>query len=288
MNTPSHTPGHTDEWYNDQYDPRKKCRPLPEIVAEWMLRSREFRHRYGNFETVRYGVGEREVFDFYRAPDAKGILAFFHGGYWRSGSKDEHAWIAESFVNAGLSVAVMNYPLCPQADLPEIIACARVALSRLYHDVATQQERSKMVVTGHSAGGYHAASLAVKESGIPANAAVPISAVVTISGIFDLMPLTRTLMNEWLRLTPSLAAELNLMLKRPSAAEFILAYGGLESDEFARQSRDLCRAWGVKDANVLPIPGKNHFDVLDDFALSSGDLNRRILETLTQRPKRSM
>jgi arylformamidase len=46
-----------------------------------------------------------------------------------------------------------------------------------------------------------------------------------------------------------------------------MAVGGLESDEFRRQTRDYVEAWRGRGraCTHIEVPGRNHFDVLHAF-----------------------
>ena len=257
----------TPQWYDRQYDPRLPERPMPTIIADWISRSEITRARYAP-ATLAYGSQALENVDLYRAPNAKGALVFYHGGYWRSCSKDEHGWIAQDFVGAGITVAVMNYPLCPEVTLREINASVGRGLGYLYREALSEVERDKLVVAGHSAGGYLAVAQMLVDweaVGLPRS---PFAGVLALSGLFDLQPLTYTQMNSWLKLDAGTAQELSLADRTPRvSAPVSLAVGALESSEFQRQSRDLGAAWPHCVKRVTALPGRNHFDALDDLTL---------------------
>lgn len=248
-------------WYNRQYDPRRPDQPMPQIIAEWQARADAWAVEP---ELLQYGSGERETIDLYRPENPRGLLIFYHGGYWRSCSKTEHGWIAKAFVEAGYSVAVANYPLCPDARFEEIVAAARNAFVHL-HGATLPAERHNIIVAGHSAGGYLAALHRATDwvqHGLPSR---PLAAAVALSGLFDLRPLQHTVMNEWLRFTPSTADQFSLDDKPSRSDVRLLALvGGDESDEFHRQSQMMASAWPLTHYEALP--GRHHFDVLDELA----------------------
>ena len=269
---------HDTQWYDKQYDPRPSDGSLDDILADWGRRSKKLRSTTTNWETVSYGHGDRATADIYRADEARGFLIFFHGGYWHSCSKDEHGWIAQAFLESGISTAIINYPLCPDVTLQEIVRMAHLAFITLYREVMTENERSLIIISGHSAGGYLAATHLVTdwtEYKIPES---PFKCMVCISGLFDLMPLVNTSMNVWLRLTPELASKLSLVNKRPYARiPMIFGIGGQESEEFHRQSTALSQAWRNMPVDIIDVKGKNHFNVLEDFATREGSIHRKIL-----------
>jgi arylformamidase len=272
-------PASTDPaWLDQQYDPRLPDRPMPAIIGEWLERTVRARTTHRP-ETVDYGPGEGERLDLYRAASPRGTMIFYHGGYWRSCSKEDHGWIAKPFVDHGVSVAVMDYPLCPAAALEQILGGVRRAFDTLQGGVLSEQERRRIVCAGHSAGGHMAAAHLTRELGVVPAPGVTIGGVVALSGLFDLGPLVPTLMNGWLRLDAGAADALSVANKEPAvAAPLVLAVGGAESGEFHRQSSMLANRWVGLDADVLNVKGRNHFDLLDDFADPGHRLFRRVVE----------
>ncbi len=224
-----------------------------------------------------YGPHAKEGLDFFRAEDAKGVMIFFHGGFWRSCSKEDHDWVARDFVRHGISVAILDYPLCPQSRFADINASVIGALPFLFARVLDSREKARVMVAGHSAGGYLAGLYQITDWTKHGLERRPFGAMYAISGIFDLRPLTRTLMNEWLGLSAADAAALSVDDKTAIVgAASVLAVGERESAEFHRQSDDLAKHWPAV-TDVLELEGRAHFDALDDFALEGGALFRRAL-----------
>lgn len=261
-------------WSEREYNPRHLVPHAGEIYGAWAARAAQTRRLHPPLADIRYGAHPREVLDLFRAENARGTVLFIHGGYWKAFSKNESSWVADGFLEQGLSVALLNYPLCPDVDLSRIVDATRAGFVHLYRDVLSDAERARIVVTGHSAGGYLAAlHLATDWTayGLPAD---PIAGIVPISGVFDVAPLIPTSMNDALRLDPRSAVELSLdraELRSRAACAFVV--GGDESGEFHRQSRDMAAHWSDLAPQVLDIAGTNHFDVIDGLAEPGSALN---------------
>lgn len=274
---------HDPAWYEREYNPRVLVPGCDAIYGTWAGRAEATRRRHPPLADIRYGEHPRELFDLFRAENARGTVLFIHGGYWVGFSKNESSWVADGFLDQGFSVAVLNYPLCPDVTLARIVDATRAAFAHLYRDVLTEAERGRITVTGHSAGGYLAnLHLATDwtEFGLPAD---PIAGIVPISGVFGLAPLIHTTMNARLKLDLAEAGRLSLdaapWRSRASAA-FVV--GGDELAEFRRQSNDMAAGWAELAPQVYDIPGTNHFDVIDGLAQPGSLLNRLVTAPLTR------
>src|SRR3569832_1589285 len=99
-----------------------------------------------------------------------------------------------------------------------------------------------------------------EEYGLPQDL---IKGAITISGIFDLQPLSQCSMQKNLQLTPELIVKQSTLSNIPEAApRLLVSLGGGESAEFHRQSKDYLQAWRAKGlrGELLVQPGRNHFD----------------------------
>lgn len=266
---------HSNDWFERQYNTSFSVSNEDEILADWIFRSHRTRFSLPFEADIAYGSHVRETLDFFRAPNARGTLIFIHGGYWRGLSKVETSWVADGFVEHGYSIALINYPLCPEVSLGDIRSSILRAFVHNFSQVLIDEERQNIVVAGHSAGGHLAAlHLATDwtQFGLPQN---PLAGVIAISGIFDVAPLIHTSMNEDIRITHETAELLNLMTAEVrSHAPIIFVVGGKEPAEFHRQAADQAKAWASLHPKVLSLRGTNHFTVVDSLADPKGALNR--------------
>lgn len=162
-----------------------------ERIAETAARSRELSARLDVRTDVAYGPGPRERMDLIFPPNrAKGapIHMFIHGGYWRSGNKQDHWLIAPPALATGAIVAIVGYGLMPDTRLGTIVNQIRTAARHLAAMAPTLgADASRLTVSGHSAGAHLASFLAAQgpeEPTLPDLAAI--SGMLLLSGIYDL------------------------------------------------------------------------------------------------------
>jgi len=102
-----------------------------------MARFRAFRSEEKpapTFTNVPYGPHERHSLDVWQAasPTPTPLAIFIHGGGFRGGSKDSiNAHTLRQLLNAGISVATINYRLIAHAPLPAAHHDGRQALQFL-------------------------------------------------------------------------------------------------------------------------------------------------------------
>jgi arylformamidase len=261
------SPSYADPaWCEAQYNPRGGVPNATEIYARWPIESARVKSKLPHHADLRYGTHGREVVDVFHAAGARGALVFFHGGYWRGFSKDDFAFLAEALVEAGISVAMPSYPLCPEVTVNDIAQSCRLAIVKLWREALSPAERAKLVVAGHSAGGYLTAALFATdwaEHGLPPT---PFCGGLSISGVFELEPLVNTSMNTAIKLSVDEARSWSLIEVCPHvAAPLLLTVGAKESPEFHRQSAQLAAAWPEVCRAPLGIPGRHHFDVIEEL-----------------------
>jgi acetyl esterase/lipase len=109
---------------------------------------------------IPYGPGARRRLDLYQSegltPRAP-LLVFFYGGGWRSGARDDYPFVARPLAQLGALVAVPDYRLWPDTTWPGFIEDGAAALREL----AEREPTRPLVLMGHSAGAFIAASLAL-------------------------------------------------------------------------------------------------------------------------------
>jgi arylformamidase len=268
--------------YEVEYDNRARVPEHPEIFARWQREAAAFREAARDAELgLRYGPGPRQTVDLFPAKDddeQTPLALFIHGGWWRSLEPAMFSHLAAGPNARGVTVALAGYELCPQVGIAQIIEQMRSACLWLW-----RQQRKRMVVYGHSAGGHLAACLLAQDwKAVAADAPADlVPAAYAISGVFDLAPLTQVSMNQDLRLDDAEARCVSpLHWKVPAGRTFDAVVGARESDEFLRQSQIIADGWRARGVATRfeEIAGANHFTVVDPLSDPASAMTKRVAE----------
>ncbi|MEP7301007.1 MAG: alpha/beta hydrolase, partial [Caldimonas sp.] len=219
-----------------------------------------------------YDKASGETLDLYPAtgPGLKPVFVYIHGGYWRMLGKGDSAFMAKTFTALGISVAVVDYTLAPKVSLEEIVRQVRASIAWLWQNGAEHGvDRERIFVAGSSAGGHLATALVA--DGWRAALDLPEDAIkgaMPVSGVFDLEPLSRSFVNEWMKFDAAQVEALSPIRHLPRLpCRMVVAWGADETRGFHEQSAAWLAAWrGAGFAAVeLEVPGRHHFDVVLDW-----------------------
>jgi arylformamidase len=241
-----------------------QARPaFPVLLADYEARSRAAAAAADCALDLPYGPHARQTFDFFPARGSpRGTLAYFHAGYWQSRDKSGFRFVAPPYVRAGIHVALVNYPLCPEVSVAALVEAARACVPAIR---AQAGGGGALVLAGHSAGAHIAVELALAQQ----PGAAPIAGVAALSGIYDLAPLVATTLNDKLQLDAASAKACSPLHRvRTGAAPALVVVGGAETPAFVAQSRDFHAAWSAAgNRSALHIEaGADHFSLLEAFA----------------------
>ncbi|MFF4991282.1 alpha/beta hydrolase [Streptosporangium saharense] len=205
------------------------------------------------------------------------VFVFLHGGYWRMLSRHDSAFMARALAGHGIATVVPDYTLAPRVSLEEIVRQVRTAVAWIHrHGPGHGLDPARIVVGGSSAGGHLAAMTAVggwqEPLGLPSSA---VRAVLPVSGLFDLRPLVRTYVNEWLGLDEARAAALSPLLRpvEPGCPAHVVV-AEHDGAGFLEQAASFHARW---PSELLTVPGRHHYDVILDLADTDSALTRALL-----------
>ncbi len=273
-------------WYEREYSPRASVPNFQEIFDGWDAKSAAVASRFDGYADVAYGPHPLQTLDVWRARgEAKAALVFIHGGYWRALDKKAFSFIAPAFVDAGVTFFNINYALAPAVSLEEIVRQVVQAGAWIWRNAPHfGAPRDRLYVAGHSAGGHLTAMMLaalwpVYAADLPRKV---FQGGLSVSGVHDLRPLVHC---DFLRadvpLDLATARRLSPALLPPATdARLWTSLGGEESPSFHEQTRMMASAWKDVFAEDIPMPGENHFTVIERLADPSSALHRGALRMM--------
>lgn len=267
--------------YELEYDNRARVPAFASILADWQERSALTRARTPGARDIAYGPDPRHAYDLFEpagSGDKAPLAVFIHGGYWRTLDRKDFSFVAEALLTHGIAVAVPSYRLCPAVSVADIISDLQTFLLALHRDTGR-----KAAITGHSAGGHLTAVLLQTDWRRIEGAPIDLARFgYAISGVFDLVPLVVTSINDALRETSDSArlASPFHMPPPPRDRWLTAAVGGAESAEFIRQSVDMAERWSAAciPAEAIIVPKANHFTILEELARPDSAMTLRIAD----------
>lgn len=261
-----------------QYNNRAAVPEHVDIAAEWDKESAAWRDQAPAELDILYGDTERTFYDFFPAGGAPGepLMAYIHGGFWRSRDRKTYSFVARTFNARGIAVAIPSYDHCPNVSVADIIAQMRAFLAALW-----EKTGQRPVVVGNSAGAHLAGSMfATDWSAVPGVPHDLVRHAYGLSGIYDLQPCCEISVNEDLKLTKetAIAASPVFWPLPVHARDYVAAVGEKESAEFKRQSRGLADAWSRAGARAeyVEVPDANHFTIVNALTAPRSPMADRV------------
>jgi arylformamidase len=271
---------------DEQYDVERSVPDFTVYARHYTDESRLARHRLRCELDVPFGATREETLDIFPARERNApVFMFIHGGYWRMLSSKEFSCVALGLNQLGITTVVMNYALCPKVSIDEISRQSRAALAWVIRNIERYGgDPNRIVLGGHSAGAHLSAMCLqtdwVNDYDLPKD---PLVAAVLVSGVYDLMPLRFSLMQPQLQLDDGVIRRCSPMFSiRACATPVLVTWGGLEPDEFRRQSEDFSEAWQSlgNRAKRAPQPQANHFTAIYGFEDAQSRLCQWIAQAL--------
>ncbi|MCY4561285.1 MAG: alpha/beta hydrolase [Flavobacteriaceae bacterium] len=108
-------------------------------------------------------IRERCVLDLYYPKDADSFptLVFFHGGGLTSGNKGLNLF----FENKGIAIVDVSYRLSPKVKVKNILDDAAASIAWVFNQIESYGgDKSKIYISGHSAGGYITSMMGLDKS----------------------------------------------------------------------------------------------------------------------------
>ena len=243
------------------------------LIEKWSKWSEDFRANADSSLNCQYGDGEKDKLDIFRCgkPNAP-LFIFIHGGYWQRGDKSIYSFVANSFVNSGIDVALIGYQLCPGATMTNIVDKIREAIVWIWNNADEYSiSKNRINVSGHSAGGHITGMILATDwkevsKNLPDNL---VKTGIPISGLYQLNPIRETTIADALGLDDAESLALSPHFFEPQTqAPILVTLGGGETPEFHWQTDNFVNKWkGLKASlDYFAEPDVDHFGVVERLA----------------------
>jgi len=268
-----------------QYNPRESVPEYPELAKARATQAKKVRETAKSWLNLPYGNSPRERLDVYAADQPGGpVLVYIHGGYWRSGSKEDNCNFVPTFTKRGATVVLVEYDLCPRVTVTDIVRQTRASIAWVGKNILRYSgDPSRIYLSGHSAGGHLTAMALAHDwtkDGLPQDFTK--GAVVT-SGVFDLDMVLKISVQEQVKLTPE-AARLNSPFLNPPKVKcpLVVAVGSTEPKGWQQMSEEYfnyCKQQGM-NAEYLVVNGANHYTMSEKLLDESNPLTQAMIKQM--------
>ncbi len=235
---------------------------------------------------VPYGPHKDQILDIFPATrQGVPVHLFIHGGYWRMLTKDESSFVCEALTPMGATVMANTYSLAPDVHLDVIVRQCRDFVAWAYRNAHRYGgDNRRLYLSGHSAGGHLAGMMLSTDwegdYGLPPDI---LKGVTAISGLYDLAPLQKAFVNEWLQLSDTAVRRNSPIHQRPPhPCPVVVAWGEDEVDGFHWQSErylEQLATWGVPAERLL-LKGRDHFAACNEFMDPSAPLTQAVAKQM--------
>jgi arylformamidase len=256
-------------------------------VEGYRVASAATRSRIRNRLDIAYGPHPDERLDLFFPAQARTpspVHLFVHGGYWRAFSKEDYSFIADAVTGRGAIAAIMDYSLMPAARMDRLVDQVRRAARWLRANAADFGGDGKAFsASGHSAGGHLACYLGL--AGPAEHEVQPsgVRAILVVSALFDLQPVSRSFVQEEIGLTPGEIAAWSPMEATPTAdCHWDIVVGSGETAPFhqqADQMREHLWEHGLAPRTAT-IPGEEHMSIVAALGRPGTVTAERLLQTI--------
>ena len=221
------------------------------------------------------GTGEQVLYvyrDKNADPDVKQpVLVWIHGGAWRDGDPKDYAFIARNFAPEGYVVVNLGYRKMEAGKYPAMLEDGASALRWVADNIGEYGgDPSRIYLSGHSAGAYNAAMLALDMQWLGREGLAPdtIDGVIGLAGPYDFLPLdTESTIRTFGDVADPLVTQ-PVNFVRGDAPPMLLLHGTADTVVKPRNSVSLGTALTEAggQAEVEQFEGQSHIDILMTIA----------------------
>jgi acetyl esterase/lipase len=208
------------------------------------------------------------------------LVAFYHGGGWRSGDPHDYRFIARALAARGYAAALIGYRLNREGRFPNMLTDSAAGLRAVLDAAGGRHiDTARVALMGHSAGAYNVAMLTLDPrwlAGARVDASV-LKGTVVLAGPSDFYPFvkssSRAAMGHWPR--PEETQPVNFA--RAGAPPLLLLHGTEDTSVRPRNSTILAKAMTARGAptRATLIEGMGHNGLIITLARPF-DRDRRV------------
>lgn len=269
-----------DDTIEYEYNPHVHVPDVAAYVDRAARASERARARVEGAYDIPYGDRRLTTCDIFSAGRDAPVHVFLHGGYWRGRDKADYSFMAPAFLEAGVTLVLPNYSLCPDVDLATIVRETTACFHWLRDHGGAYGDVARLTASGHSAGAHLLAMAHAPDFDAPVAPGL-VRRAVLISGLFDLAPIRHTSVNGDIGLTAEAAAALSPMHHLPYPELPLALYvGGGETASWIQQSRDFHAAVskGGSRASLEVLGNHNHYSIAEELGDAGSPLGRACVE----------
>lgn len=249
------------------FNPRVAVPDAQRYIDNYTSKSLEARKQIEGIYDIRYGPNSKQTLDLHipKSLENSPLLIFFHGGYWRALDKKDFTFVASSFLQEGIAVANVNYDLCPEVKLDELVEEIVSALNFCRKKVDEWGVKG-IYLAGHSAGAHLVAELLRRGFHPDEKPNEEVKGAILLTGIYEPEVALNLEVNKEIQLDSETASKCNVMREPPlSNCPMIICAGANEPEGWIDQSRrylELCESKGI-GATFKLVEDAHHFSLLD-------------------------
>jgi arylformamidase len=220
---------------------------------------------------------------------SKAIFVYIHGGYWQYLSRNESAFMVQTMSDAQILTAVIGYPVAPHATIDQIVICVEQALVKILQ--LAMKLSTKVYICGHSAGGHLASTLLLIDWKTKYNIDhESFGGFFLISGVFDLIPLVSTYVNQPLGMTTSIAKNQSPLHRDSNDywsalkhVPILCVHAQYDPPTFHDQNRQYgsyLEKIGFDNVKIIQLNDFDHFDIIEQLEKRDQPLTIMILKLI--------
>ncbi len=231
-------------------------------------------HKPGKaIKNLHYGREAGQVLDIFLPKEGfRGTqVVFLHGGGWRSGSKDEYAYLGAAMAAYGITCAVVGYRLYPEVRYPLFVEDVAHAVSWLRRDgLRYGFADAPIYLMGHSAGAHIACLMALDERyrALAMLDETSVAGVIGLSGVYRFRPETSPVYSDiFSSAEPGFESVKPINYVGDKKVPILMLHGdkdGVIGIKNAQQMLQAAASVGQK-AVLHPLPGYGHVRPIFDF-----------------------